>query len=176
MIAEFLIYEGKVAVLMAVFYLFYRLLLSRETLHAVNRVVLIATAVSSFILPIIHLTRYRTVAYPDITLEAGEGAIDPIALTEMAGESPWILFLFGVFILGAFIIITRIAFAIVKVRRILSKGRPIILEDGTEMVVSGEHRVEDMQKLQEYINNGYDISSEMSRAAQLLDDEMTYEI
>ncbi len=63
MIAEFLIYEGKVAVLMAVFYLFYRLLLSRETLHAVNRVVLIATAVFSFILPIIHLTRYRTVAY-----------------------------------------------------------------------------------------------------------------
>ena len=138
MIAEFLIYEGKVAVLMAVFYLFYRLLLSRETLHAVNRVVLIATAVSSFILPIIHLTRYRTVAYPDITLKAGEGAIDPIALTEMAGESPWILFLFGVFILGAFIIITRIAFAIVKVRRILSKGRPIILEDGTEITVIEE--------------------------------------
>ena len=138
MIAEFLIYEGKVAVLMAVFYLFYRLLLSRETLHAVNRVVLIATAVSSFILPIIHLTRYRTVAYPDITLEAGEGAIDPTALTEMAGESPWILFLFGVFILGAFIIITRIAFAIVKVRRILSKGRPIILEDGTEITVIEE--------------------------------------
>ena len=138
MIAEFLIYEGKVAVLMAVFYLFYRLLLSRETLHAVNRVVLIATAVSSFILPIIHLTRYRTVAYPDITLETGEGAIDPTALTEMAGESPWILFLFGVFILGAFIIITRIAFAIVKVRRILSKGRPIILEDGTEITVIEE--------------------------------------
>ena len=138
MIAEFLIYEGKVAVLMAVFYLFYRLLLSRETLHAVNRVVLIATVVSSFILPIIHLTRYRTVAYPDITLEAGEGAIDPTALTEMAVESPWILFLFGVFILGAFIIITRIAFAIVKVRRILSKGRPIILEDGTEITVIEE--------------------------------------
>ena len=52
----------------------------------------------------------------------------------------------------------------------------ITLADGTEIVVSGEHRVEDMQKLQEYINNGYDISSEMSRAAQLLDDEMTYEI
>ena len=52
----------------------------------------------------------------------------------------------------------------------------ITLEDSTEMVVSGEHRVEDMQKLQEYINNGYDISSEMSRAAQLLDDEMMYEI
>lgn len=52
----------------------------------------------------------------------------------------------------------------------------ITLADGTEIVVSGEHRVEDMQKLQEYINNGYDTRTEMSRAAQLLDDEMMYEI
>lgn len=52
----------------------------------------------------------------------------------------------------------------------------ITFEDGTEMVISGEHRAEGIQQLQEYINNGYDISSEMSRAAQLLDDEMMYEI
>lgn len=52
----------------------------------------------------------------------------------------------------------------------------ITFEDGTEMVVSGEHIPEDMQKLQEYINNGYDTRTEMSRAAQLLDDEMAYEI
>lgn len=52
----------------------------------------------------------------------------------------------------------------------------ITFEDGTEMVVSGEHRAEDMQKLQEYINNDYDNRTEMSRAAQLLDDEMMYEI
>lgn len=52
----------------------------------------------------------------------------------------------------------------------------ITFEDGTEMVVSGEHRTEDMQKLQEYINNGYEFRSEMSRAARLLDDEMMYEI
>lgn len=52
----------------------------------------------------------------------------------------------------------------------------ITLEDGTEMVVSGEHVAEDMQKLQEYINNGYETGSEMSRAARLLDDDMTYEI
>ena len=41
----------------------------------------------------------------------------------------------------------------------------ITFEDGTEMIVSGEHADEDMQKLQEYINNGYDMSTEMSRAA-----------
>ena len=52
----------------------------------------------------------------------------------------------------------------------------ITFEDGTEMVVCAEHRDEDMQKLQEYISNGYNTASEMSRAARLLDDEMMYEI
>lgn len=52
----------------------------------------------------------------------------------------------------------------------------ITFEDGTEMVIRSENRIEDMQKLQEYISNGYSTESEMSRAARLLDDEMQYEI
>ena len=52
----------------------------------------------------------------------------------------------------------------------------ITLEDGTEMVVTGENREEDLQKLQEYIDNGYSTGSELSKAARLLDDEMQYEI
>ena len=43
---EFLIYDAKVAVLIAVFYMFYRLMLARETFHRVNRVVLLLTAVA----------------------------------------------------------------------------------------------------------------------------------
>ena len=31
--AEFLIYQGKAAIALAVFYMFYRLLLSKETFH-----------------------------------------------------------------------------------------------------------------------------------------------
>ena len=38
---EFLIYDLKVAVLLAVFYMFYRLMLARETFHHVNRIVLL---------------------------------------------------------------------------------------------------------------------------------------
>ena len=52
----------------------------------------------------------------------------------------------------------------------------ITLEDGTEIVVTGENCEEDLQKLQEYINNGYSTGSELSKAARLLDDEMQYEI
>ena len=49
---DFLIYDAKVAVLIAVFYMFYRLMLSKETFHRVNRIVLLTTAVVSFILPL----------------------------------------------------------------------------------------------------------------------------
>ena len=52
----------------------------------------------------------------------------------------------------------------------------ITLEDGTEMVVTGENREEDLQKLQEYIDNNYSMGLELSKAARLLDDEMQYEI
>ena len=37
----FLMYIGKVAVLLAVFYLFYRLLMERETFHRLNRAVML---------------------------------------------------------------------------------------------------------------------------------------
>ena len=52
----FLTYDLKVAVLIAVFYMFYRLMLSRETIHRVNRMVLLATAIASFILPLCVIT------------------------------------------------------------------------------------------------------------------------
>ena len=49
---DFLTYDLKVAAILAVFYMFYRVLLARETFHRVNRVVLLATAVASFVLPL----------------------------------------------------------------------------------------------------------------------------
>ena len=57
----FLIYDAKVAVLIVVFYMFYRLLLSKETFHRVNRVVLLSTALLSFILPLCVITTHQTV-------------------------------------------------------------------------------------------------------------------
>lgn len=53
---QFLYYDIKVAVLIAVFYLFYRLLLAKESFHTMNRVVLLATALMSFALPLCVIT------------------------------------------------------------------------------------------------------------------------
>ena len=48
MMSLFLTYELKVAVLIAVFYIFWRLLVANETWHRLNRIVLLSTALASF--------------------------------------------------------------------------------------------------------------------------------
>ncbi|MBQ9261943.1 MAG: hypothetical protein IJ185_07575 [Prevotella sp.] len=61
MLLEFLTYDLKVAVLIAVFYMFYRLMLARETFHRVNRIVLLLTALASYLLPLCVITMHKTV-------------------------------------------------------------------------------------------------------------------
>ena len=77
---DFLIYDLKVAVLIAVFYMFYRLMLARETFHRVNRIVLLATAVASFVLPLCVITTHQTVVMPMpvIDVELGSAIIEEV--------------------------------------------------------------------------------------------------
>ena len=79
---EFLTYDLKVAALLAVFYMFYRLLLSRETFHYVNRIVLLTTAVASFILPLCVITLHKTVV-----VELTETHVDFEGMTMMIEEA-----------------------------------------------------------------------------------------
>ena len=64
MTSGFLIYEIKTAVLFAVFYLFYRLLLSKETFHRLNRAVLLCSVMASALLPLLRITVHKTVEIP----------------------------------------------------------------------------------------------------------------
>ena len=65
----FLTYELKVAVLIATFYIFWRLLTAKETWHRLNRMVLLSTAIASFILPLCVITIHQTVEVEPIPLE-----------------------------------------------------------------------------------------------------------
>lgn len=76
---EFVYYDIKVAVLIAVFYMFYRLLLARENLHRLNRAVLLGTAIASFILPLCVITIHHTELLPTM-----EGASAPVGVTAVA--------------------------------------------------------------------------------------------
>src|SRR5574344_225652 len=95
----FLIYELKSAVILAVFYFFWRLLLRKETLHRLNRVVLLSTAALPPVLPLCIITIKKTVVLPaqaasetvssfPLISEAWPDAIVPSATA--AGSAWWV--------------------------------------------------------------------------------------
>ena len=74
------IYELKVALCLAAFYLVWKVLLSRETLHRLNRVALLVVTILAFVLPLVKFT----ISQPT---PMGEGMVvlgDLIALPEVA--------------------------------------------------------------------------------------------
>ena len=61
MISIFLMYQLKVAVILASFYLLYALLLRRETWHRLNRAILLSSMALSLIIPLCKITIHRQI-------------------------------------------------------------------------------------------------------------------
>ena len=133
---EFLQYDLKVAVMVAAFYMFYRLLLSRETFHRVNRAVLLLTAVASFLLPLCVVTVHKTVVLsqaPTALVTADLGAVS-IAET----ETPlWQTAVFAVFVAGALVTLGHTLVGIVNVWRLISHSEQHHETDGVVVCVTG---------------------------------------
>lgn len=68
----FLTYQYKVALILACFFLFYRLLMSKETFHKLNRCLLTSMLMVSFILPFCVFTIHRYV--PEDAIVSTEGS------------------------------------------------------------------------------------------------------
>ena len=127
---EFLTYDLKVAVLIAVFYMFYRLLLSRETFHSVNRVVLLLTAITSYVLPLCVITMHKTVV-----VEATESAINFGGLSMMVEEAPqmplWQLLAVVIFLLGVVVTLGYTLLNVLRVWLLIRRSEQHLQPDGT---------------------------------------------
>ena len=132
---EFLTYDLKVAVLVAAFYMFYRLLLSRETFHRVNRVVLLTTAVASFILPLCVITLHRTVV---VSGNSGQVTLDGFGMVEaVEPQTPlWQTLTVVVFFAGLAVTLGHTAWGILKVWRLISRSEHHQQQDGTVVCVT----------------------------------------
>ena len=137
---EFLTYDLKVAVLIAVFYMFYRLLLSRETFHRVNRIVLLATAVASFVLPLCIITLHKTVV---VSEDAGAVTLDYLGpvVAEMAEVAEpttplWQTLAVVVFFAGMALVMGHTLLALLKVWRLISRSERHRQPDGTTICVT----------------------------------------
>ena len=112
MITAFLLYIGKVAILLAVFYLFYRLLMERETFHRFNRAILLLSVLIAFILPLCEITLHKTVE------AASTSASGANVASGVASDSPSVtygnplLWLFVIYLAGVVLKLLHTAISI----------------------------------------------------------------
>ena len=137
---DFLIYDAKVAVLIAVFYMFYRLMLSKETFHRVNRIVLLTTAVVSFILPLCVITMHKTVTVAAVpTVDVGD-----LQATVVEESQPlWLhtllptLFIIG-FIIGVVLTLSYTLLSVWRVVLLIKNSEHHPQEDGIVVCVTDD--------------------------------------
>ena len=131
---EFLIYDLKVAGCVAVFYMFYRLMLSRETLHGMNRVVLLSTAVASFVLPLCVITVHHTVVVPQTTGSVTAGL--PMMAVVEESQPLWQEMLVALFFAGIAVTLGRMLWAIGQVVSLIRRSERHPQSDGTIVAVT----------------------------------------
>ena len=148
--AEFLIYNLKVAVLIAVFYFCYRLLMERETMHRLNRIVLLSSILLSLALPLCVITLHKTLEVEQIQMaERPELVITDLGAStedavQTAPEKSWMdtiknLFqpsiIFAIFLVGLFCRLLYIANSYRQLRRMIKDSELHSLEDGVTLAV-----------------------------------------
>ena len=141
---EFLIYDLKVAVLLAIFYMFYRLMLARETFHRINRIVLLATAIASFVLPLCVITMHETITMEmDMSLLATDVSTD--AITYKAPSEPatpwWKIVLPTLFIIGMVATLGHTLLSLFRIIRMIRHSEQHPQDDGTTICVSANAKV-----------------------------------
>lgn len=132
---DFLTYDAKVAVLILAFYICYRLLLSKETFHRVNRLVLLGTAVLSFLLPLCVITMHETVVAPRPEVTFGE-----LGLAAVEEQQPmwWHYLLPVLFVTGAAITLGHTLASLVSVLRLIRTSEQHPEDDGTVVCVTDQ--------------------------------------
>ena len=133
---EFLTYDLKVAVLLAVFYMFYRLMLARETFHRVNRIVLLLTAVASYVLPLCVITIHETVTLHQTT-HVAVGSFQVDMMNEEPATPLWQIVLPILFIIGMMATLVHTLSSLFRIIRIIRHSEQYPQTDGTTICVTG---------------------------------------
>ena len=129
---DLMIYSLKVGVCLAVFYLFFKLLLSRETFHRFNRIVLLGAMVLSFVLPLCVITVCREL--PVLPESPAEEAVTTVAAEPPAEPFPWEKLAGGAFVAGAVVALLGTCCSLFGVVRLVRRGSCERLEDGSVLV------------------------------------------
>ena len=137
---DFLIYDAKVAVLIAIFYMFYRLMLARETFHRVNRLTLLLTAAASFVLPLCVITLHKTVrmeASPMVSV----GNLQ-MEVAADAGPEWWQVLLPAIFIIGIVATLGHTLMSMFRILMLIKRSEKHPQPDGITICVTSNDQIQ----------------------------------
>ena len=136
MLTDLIFYDLKVAALIAVFYLFYMLLLARETTHTLNRAVLLSGIVLSVALPLCIITFHHTevVEYsmPSVTVASNVSAAMP---QPMEQSFDWTVLLTVILLSGTILRLFFIALSYRILNKMIRDSEKHTLQSGTRVCV-----------------------------------------
>ena len=136
---DLLLYQGKAALALVAFYIFYRLLLSKETFHRFNRIVLLGTAAMAFVLPLCVITISKTVILPAVSpVETVVETVEEVitATASVPQEPIWPTILLGIIVVGALVVMSMTVISIFKVMSIIRSGEHQTLDSGETLVIT----------------------------------------
>ena len=133
MLGMFFIYSVKVAVCLALFYLFHKLLMSRDTFHTFNRFAILSMMLLSLVLPLVHLSldsetgiNRGTVALEGlvaqtVVADGGNGVGEGMTLTQV---------LLAAYVLGVVLFVGKALLSVGSLLRLIRRARCVEVRNG----------------------------------------------
>ena len=137
----FFVYILKTSICLTGFYLFYRLLLSKETFHRFNRIALLGILLLSLLIPFCEITvpEESEVQQTLLTIEQILTLADHVPQTEvqaLPSSIPlWLPVLLCIYLLGILFFLGRNLYSLFHMLRLLHGGRQEKLEKGITLII-----------------------------------------
>ena len=132
----FLAYNLKAAAIIVVLFMFYRLLLSKETLHRLNRVILMLIPVIGYAVPAGWITLTKKVILPlGIDSSVAEAPVEPIVVDLSSSHSLLPVILTGVYLAGALVVAVRTIHSVHSIRSLIKEGEVHEYSSGIRIAV-----------------------------------------
>ncbi|MCK9627559.1 MAG: M56 family peptidase [Bacteroidales bacterium] len=116
---ELFVFILKSSICLAAFYLFFKLMLSKETLYRFNRIVLLSLFCISLIIPFIHVSFAKDVPYSGLALNIDQliamaASADSVEAVDK-GKDMWVIGLFVLYITGLIFFLSRMTVSLLKI-------------------------------------------------------------
>lgn len=138
-----IVYSLKVSVFLIAFYLMFKSLMSRETLHRANRYLILGSIGLSFVLPLWHITLNAAPGHAVTAAELSQSVVwleEVIVGGEASHSFDWRVLAVVAFYAGIGVCLLRMILSIIGVLRVIRRGERQTLPDGTVLVITDDEQ------------------------------------